>query len=165
MLLCQSDVAPTFFLHPTSQTVALGDHLHLVVDAGGLPPPQFQWMHDGAALPGQTSAELYIPTFLPDTAGAYTCRAFNDVGSAVSNAAEVRGTSPERAVHACGWLLCLFCGSCVVDVLVAVDSWVCSWYAAHSPPCRRNDVDVHRGTCMDHCKRYETATRMTSFAW
>ena len=94
MLLCQSDVAPTFFLHPTSQTVALGDHLHLVVDAGGLPPPQFQWMHDGAALPGQTSAELYIPTFLPDTAGAYTCRAFNDVGSAVSNAAEVRGTSP-----------------------------------------------------------------------
>ena len=45
----------------------------------------YSWTHEGAALPGETSATLSLTSFSMDAVGAYTCEVMNDAGSGMGS--------------------------------------------------------------------------------
>ena len=45
----------------------------------------YSWTHEGAALPGETSATLSLTSFSMDAVGAYTCEVMNDARSGMGS--------------------------------------------------------------------------------
>ena len=45
----------------------------------------YSWTHEGAVLPGETSATLSLTSFSMDAVGAYTCEVMNDAGSGMGS--------------------------------------------------------------------------------
>jgi hypothetical protein len=76
--------APTITTQPASASVPLGGRTSLRLVAVSPSPMTFQWMRDGVALPGATSAALDIVSVASDAVGAYTCTVANASGSVVS---------------------------------------------------------------------------------
>ena len=85
-------VAPTFTTHPASQTLATGANATFSAAAAGTPSPTYQWLKDGAALAGATSASYTLTNLRSTDAGAYTVAATNSAGSATSNPAQLTVT-------------------------------------------------------------------------
>jgi hypothetical protein len=78
---------PSITNQPQSQTVAAGGSAFFNVVAGGTAPLNYQWVFDGAALPGQTNSALDISSVTPTNAGSYQVFVTNSYGTTLSSAA------------------------------------------------------------------------------
>jgi len=76
--------APSFSLHPTTQSATVGDNVTLTVAASG--DPTFQWRKGGVNISDATSASLALTNVQLADAGSYDSVATNAGGSATSNA-------------------------------------------------------------------------------
>jgi hypothetical protein len=77
--------APLIVTQPRRTGVEEGATATLTVEAGGLPPLQYQWRRGGVPLSGQTGAELTIPAFNGSLSGMYDCVVTNTLGSITTN--------------------------------------------------------------------------------
>ena len=77
-------VPPTIATAPTSQKVIAGQTARLTVAANGSAPLSYQWLKDGTAIAGATSAELAIANAQPANAGNYQVQISNAAGSVSS---------------------------------------------------------------------------------
>lgn len=75
---------PVILTQPAGQTVNAGQSVTLQAEAGGSPPFSYQWLRDGAALPGATNATLHLPNVQIPQAGGYALRVSNAAGIATS---------------------------------------------------------------------------------
>ncbi|HEU4391225.1 MAG TPA: pectinesterase family protein, partial [Blastocatellia bacterium] len=69
---------------PVSQTASAGQDVFFGAAASGLPAPTYQWMKDGAAIPGATSATLPLPSVQAASAGGYSVVVSNPLTSVTS---------------------------------------------------------------------------------
>jgi hypothetical protein len=67
---------------PLDQTVTIGNSVTWRATAIGTPPPTYQWLKDGVALPGATTPTLTLGTTTAADAGRYTLTATNAAGAA-----------------------------------------------------------------------------------
>jgi len=81
--------APIITVAPQDQEILVGADLRLTVTASGTPPLTYQWMWNGAPIPGAISAALDIPNVQTTNQGTYTVTVSNSVGSASDNGAVV----------------------------------------------------------------------------
>ena len=103
----ESRLAPSFTLHPVSQTITSGNPVTFTVAASGTPAPTFQWERsaDGTTwteLGGATAAAYSFTVQLVDNGARFRAIASNGFGSrATSNAATltVPGNSPLITTH------------------------------------------------------------------
>ena len=66
-------VPPRIVMDPQSQTVVQNDSATLTVAAIGTQPMNYQWLFDGASIPGATDASLAIASAQFTDAGTYRC--------------------------------------------------------------------------------------------
>ncbi|HEY1847881.1 MAG TPA: immunoglobulin domain-containing protein [Opitutaceae bacterium] len=85
--------APSFTTQPVSVTVAGGT---VALDSAASGAASYQWMLNGAAVPGATDPTLLLTSA---AAGTYTCVATNSVGSATSSPATVAVNAAADAGH------------------------------------------------------------------
>lgn len=85
---------PEILAQPSPQSVAAGSTLTLSVSASGSIPLAFQWMKNGAEIPGANSATLSITPAQKGDSGSYSVRVSNGAGTATSSAADVAILSP-----------------------------------------------------------------------
>lgn len=79
--------APAITAAPKSAKVAKGGKVTFSVVATGTAPLSYQWYKDGKAIAGATAAKQTIATVTVASAGGYTVKVTNSVGSATSAAA------------------------------------------------------------------------------
>ena len=77
-------VIPAISLQPANQLLAFGGSVNLSVTASGTSPLGYQWLRDGLAIPGATSA-----TYAATIVGTYTVVVSNAAGSVTSTPATV----------------------------------------------------------------------------
>jgi uncharacterized repeat protein (TIGR03803 family) len=95
-----ANVAPSFSLHPSNQTVTAGQNATFNVSASGTPSPTFQWQEsidsgstwnnlaEGSAYSGTTSSSLTVTaTIIGQNGHRYRAMASNTAGSVSSNVA------------------------------------------------------------------------------
>lgn len=85
--------APTFEMQPVGVAVAPGQALVLYGQASGLPSVTYQWVKDGQAVSGATSATYYVPRASASDAGSYVLRATTAAGTVSSTPAVVAITN------------------------------------------------------------------------
>jgi cyclophilin family peptidyl-prolyl cis-trans isomerase len=73
---------PLFTNHPSSHTVPTGSTVALITAASGF--PSYQWLRNGAPIPGATGSRLLLPAVTAADAALYSCLATNVVGSTTS---------------------------------------------------------------------------------
>lgn len=78
---------PQITAQPQSLTLYRGETALFNVAATGLAPLAYQWLKDGAILPGQTAATLTLTAIGSNHAGSYLARVTDAVGSATSSLA------------------------------------------------------------------------------
>ena len=69
---------------PLALSVSVGGTVALHVTASGSPTLDYQWLFDGAAIPGATNAGLVLSNTQPAQAGTYRVIVSNSVGSATN---------------------------------------------------------------------------------
>jgi glycosidase len=69
---------------PGRVLLAAGDPLHLAAEATGTPPLDYQWFHNGAAIPGATGTAYDLPSASPEAAGRYFLLVRDREGTTVS---------------------------------------------------------------------------------
>jgi hypothetical protein len=74
---------------PRSLAAAVGGSAVFSVSVDGLPPFDYQWRTNGAALAGQTNSTLRIASVQPRDFADYTVRVSNADGSVVSDVARL----------------------------------------------------------------------------
>jgi hypothetical protein len=74
--------------YPNSPVVA-GGTIFLLGYGWGAPPPDFQWLHDGQAVPGATNAALMVLNAGTNDSGLYSLRVSNLAGVATSGVVQV----------------------------------------------------------------------------
>jgi hypothetical protein len=84
-----TQVPATIVSQPKSVEVIEGNSATLAVVANGDAPIAYQWLKDGAAIPGATRADLTLGKVTATNAGAYTVRVSNVSGTNTSSAASV----------------------------------------------------------------------------
>jgi len=77
-------VAPVIVTPPQPQTVTVGDSVTFSVTATGVPPPTYQWRHNGVAIDGATGASYTIASPTTADAGAYDVVVINGSGFVIS---------------------------------------------------------------------------------
>jgi hypothetical protein len=77
-------VVPTIISQSADEAVAVGSFLDLWVQASGSAPLQYQWFHDGAAVPGATSSALQVASVQSRDSGIYYVTVSNSAGAASS---------------------------------------------------------------------------------
>jgi len=92
--VAQVQTGPAFTVRLFDQTVHVGQPFTLSTAASGFPTPSYQWLKDGAEMPGQTSPTLSFAAIQFSDAGSYTCRARNPGGEALSTTAVITVTNP-----------------------------------------------------------------------
>lgn len=80
---------PTITGPPVGGTILEGGSLTLTVEAASTTPLQFQWYHDGQAIPGAISSSLAIAAAVLSDAGTYWATVSNDAGTATSDSASI----------------------------------------------------------------------------
>lgn len=78
---------PVILAQPQSLVVAVGDPATFTVSAIGEPPLTYQWLKDGAPIPGAEQASYTIGAVAAGDAGVYTVEIFNFSGTATSQGA------------------------------------------------------------------------------
>ncbi len=84
--------APTFTSQPRSQSASAGSTVVFTTGVSASPAPAFQWLRNGALLPGATNSSLLLPSVSPADAGNYYVIASNGAGSATSATATLTVT-------------------------------------------------------------------------
>jgi beta-galactosidase len=89
-------VGPSIVTQPVSQTVTAGAMAQFTVVAGGTGPFSYQWLLNGVAIPGATSA-TYTTTalFASDNGSPFSVAVQNASGSVTSSVATVTVTVPQ----------------------------------------------------------------------
>ena len=80
-------IAPAITVQPVSASVDQGQIATLSVTATGTAPLNYQWLRNGVALASATSSTFSLASAQVASAGSYTVRVTNAVGSVVSNGA------------------------------------------------------------------------------
>jgi hypothetical protein len=75
----------TITTQPAPANFCTGSPLSLSIAVTGTNPIAYQWRRSGAAIPGQTSASLFIPVTQPASAGTYDCLITNACNTVLSN--------------------------------------------------------------------------------
>jgi hypothetical protein len=90
-------VSPQITTQPATQTVAVGAAATFNVAANGTAPLSYQWMLNGAAIAGATSAAYTTPaTTAADSGDSFTCVVSNASGNATSSAATLTVDAPPQ---------------------------------------------------------------------
>lgn len=79
--------APSISLAPQSRSVNAGSSVTLTVSAGGTAPLTYQWLRNGVAIPGATSASYTIASAQASDAANYSVVVTNGQGAVTSSAA------------------------------------------------------------------------------
>lgn len=80
-----TNVAPTILTEPSAtQTATVGGSASFLVSASGVPAPTYQWLKNGASIPGATAATLTLSFLTLNDSATYTVVASNVAGSAMS---------------------------------------------------------------------------------
>jgi hypothetical protein len=79
--------APQIVAQPQAQTVVSGGSVIFSVLATGTPTPTYQWLKNGVAISGATSATLTLTHVSATDAGTYTVTATNSAGAVTSSGA------------------------------------------------------------------------------
>lgn len=82
---CHRSVPPRFLQHPADASLGNGQSLQLAVEAAGDAPLLFQWLRDGAPLPGECHPVLEAAAIAPGDAGIYSCRVHVLLNCTVAN--------------------------------------------------------------------------------
>ncbi|HEV7923931.1 MAG TPA: LamG-like jellyroll fold domain-containing protein, partial [Verrucomicrobiae bacterium] len=92
--------APTFASEPTpsASTNYVGGLAAFSAVVVGSPPISLQWQHQGANIPGATTAQLTLPNLSTNDTGSYTLAASNAFGTNVSTAATLTVLPPPGGV-------------------------------------------------------------------
>jgi len=77
--------APLFTTNPLAQTVALGANALFTATATGLPAPAYQWLFNGANIPGATNSHYALAFVAATNVGTYSVVATNLAGTALSS--------------------------------------------------------------------------------
>lgn len=80
-------VAPTITAAPANQAVTAGANVSFSVGVNGTAPLSYQWLYNGANLPGATSPTLTLAGVTTNQAGSYSVFVTNIAGNATSGAA------------------------------------------------------------------------------
>ncbi|MDI1335131.1 MAG: matrixin family metalloprotease [Lacunisphaera sp.] len=90
-----SGTAPTITTQPASVTVTAGSNAAFsVVAAAGTSPISYQWMFNGAAISGATSATLSLNSVTSASGGSYTVVVSTGAGSVTSSDATLTVNTP-----------------------------------------------------------------------
>jgi len=89
LTLTPAVLPPTIATQPQAAVVDLGGTLALSVSAGGTEPFTYQWSRDGVPLAGATSSSLNLSGVQASSAGKYTVRVTNSLGSVTTTPANV----------------------------------------------------------------------------
>jgi hypothetical protein len=93
-----ASVAPSITAQPSPQTVTAGQAATFAVTATGTATLTYQWMRNGAAIGGATSATYTTPaTTTSDNGASFTVTIANAAGNATSNAATLTVTAASVA--------------------------------------------------------------------
>ncbi len=79
-----TQILPSFFTQPVSQTVAEGSSVTFSTSASGTPNPTYQWYFNGTAIAGATGPAFNISSAQITSAGLYTVVLTNSAGSVTS---------------------------------------------------------------------------------
>src|SRR5690606_13431748 len=79
---------------PSGAEICAGESLVLAVEATGTGAISYQWLQDGAIIPGVTGASYMIASATSADSGTYTVRVTSDCGTIESEAAEVLVLDP-----------------------------------------------------------------------
>lgn len=80
---------PSIVTAPASQAVSEGQPAAFVVEAAGSAPLQYQWLKDGAAIPGATASTFALASVVVSDAGLYGVRVSGAGGQVVSPGAQL----------------------------------------------------------------------------
>lgn len=94
LVVSLAPIAPQISSQPQNQIVVVGASAVFSVTATGRPEPTYQWIKDGNAIAGATSASLSIPSARTADAGGYSVRVTNSAGSTVSVTATLTVNAP-----------------------------------------------------------------------
>jgi fibronectin type 3 domain-containing protein len=88
-------VMPFISLQPANTAALIGDTVTLTVAAEGAPAPTYQWLFNGASIPGATSSVLTLSGVTNAQAGSYSVTVSNSAGHITSNTATLTiGSNP-----------------------------------------------------------------------
>ena len=76
---------PTIVVQPQSRTVMPGGNVTFTVQAAGTAPLTYQWMLNGANIPGATTNSCVLPNVQTNNTGAYAVQVVNSAGSITSS--------------------------------------------------------------------------------
>lgn len=91
-------VAPQFVVSPADFYVFRDQSATFHAVAVGLPPPTYQWRHDGMIIPGATNRSLIIPFAQSSDAGSHSITASNPLGSVTKEARLVVTARPNLKI-------------------------------------------------------------------
>lgn len=83
------DLPPVITLQPATQTAAPGGNVQFIATAVGAAPLSYRWQKDGVDVPGGVSATLALNNITLADAGSYRLRVSNNVGSILSDPAQL----------------------------------------------------------------------------
>lgn len=87
--------APAITGQPSSTTAVAGQEVAFTVTANGFPLPSYQWQFNGAPIPGETAATLYLTSVTAANAGQYSVVVGNNVGTLTSDAVTLAVNIPD----------------------------------------------------------------------
>ena len=91
---------PTITTQPVNQVETVGSTTVLFVVADGLPSLTYQWLQNGAAIPGANASAFRLSSVATSDAGNYTVLVSNASGAVVSNSAVLSVTPvPTRLIN------------------------------------------------------------------
>lgn len=91
--------APFISRHPDDQLVPVGETATFTCSAIASDPIQYQWLRNGAIIPGAQQPELQLAnTTLPDSGDVVQCRVYNQQGSQLSDPAYLEVTTNLRPI-------------------------------------------------------------------
>lgn len=85
---------------PSGATRYIGANQTFTVTASGSPPFTYQWLKDGAGVPGGNAASLALSNLVTGDAGSYTVIVSNEVNAATSAAAVLAVLEPTAGTYA-----------------------------------------------------------------
>ncbi len=99
MVLFEPVIAPVIMAQPVSQMVTVGGTATFTVVAAGMPAPTYQWLLNGVAVTGATSATLALTNVQVTDAGFYSVIVSNGGGSVSSFPAALSAGNPSSLAN------------------------------------------------------------------
>ena len=87
-------IAPALTCQPLDQTVVPGGTATFSVAASGTAPLTYQWLLNGASIPGATNSSFTLSNVQTADAGTYSAQVANSAGTALSSNAVLTVTQP-----------------------------------------------------------------------